>query len=723
MHQDPVVPNEVEMPAAEREWSLEEVVGSLIATPGVSPEVTLSEEVLEELPEGVEAAHPVLPRVPRVIPRIPRIPLPRRAVSGRYRGRLGAWELELRVDVDGRRPLQRVSGDFYQISGATTSYFGSFVVDSITLHVTTSQVTITGRARTSWATPYRNVRVVIPRVPILQPPANASITFLTDAGHAGATYSCAMESGYFRAVQLEIDCVAGVTPFDSYNTGSLPSGGTPRELSVPKAFQEAGIDLQIAGVSNVVPISGAGANAKWSDAELHAAMESHFSLWRDIPQWKVWLLAAYEHERGPGLLGIMFDQRGRQRQGCAVFHRGIGGASAEQKRLQLYTYVHELGHCFNLLHSWQKQYATPPVPNRPASLSWMNYPWYYPGGAPAFWSAFAFQFDDQEVIHLRHAFRDAVIPGGSDFARGAALTDPQVFASPIVDQTALKLELESRKSFAYGEPVVVEIKLYSMSLWEKQVNAHLHPNEGYVQIAIRKPSGEIVLYEPLIEHCALPEMTTLNEHAPSVYASAYIGFGKEGLYFDQIGTYQIRAIYYAPDGSTVVSNILRLMVRSPLTPEDQVVAELLLDEQVGTLFALLGSDSPALQSGNDALQTVLEQYPDHPLSLYARLVKGFNAIREFKMITPNNQLVARAPRLDEGVQLLEPVITTSEKDPMRGLDNISLGMTMLTLAHAQKAMGQEREAKATAKRMQTLFSKRIQRKHVLEQIAEQTKAI
>lgn len=83
----------------------------------------------------------------------------------------------------------------------------------------------------------------------------------------------------------------------------------------------------------------------------------------------------------PNLYGTMFDQKGKQRQGCAVFHAGIGGATADKLRLQLYTYAHELGHCFNLLHSWQKSLATPPQADRPTALSWMNYPWLYPSGS------------------------------------------------------------------------------------------------------------------------------------------------------------------------------------------------------------------------------------------------------------------------------------------------------------------------------------------------------
>lgn len=717
--QDPAVPDGAGV--SEYEWSVEETAQALIAA--AVEEVETAEPIPAEeatTPELAEA-FPRPPVVPR--PVIPKLPMRRRIVSGRYRGRNGTWELELRVDVDGRRPMNRVSGDFYSISGGTVSYFGSFIVDSPVLSVAASTVTIRGIARTTWATPFNHIRITIPRVLILQPPADATITFSTGAGQQGATYVCRHESGYFRSVQLEMDCVQGVAPFDSYNTGSLPSGGAARTLTIPSAFQEAGIDMQMAGAPNAIPLSEAGPNQKWSDAELHASMERHFSLWRDAPQWKVWLLAAYEHELGPGLYGIMFDQKGKQRQGCAVFHRGIGGAAAEQKRLQLYTYVHELGHCFNLLHSWQKQYATPPAPNRPASLSWMNYPWYFPGGPAAFWGAFPFQFDDLEVVHLRHAFLDDVIPGGKDFTKGAALTDGAAFDAPLIDQTRLKLELEAKKSFAYGEPVVVEIKLYTMSLWEQEANVRLHPNAGYVQIAIRKPNGDIVTFEPLLEHCAAPEVRLLDEQFPSAYESAYVGFGKDGLYFDQVGRYQVRALYHAPDGSTILSNILNLFVRAPLNETDQIIAEMLLDEQVGTLFALLGSDSETLRRGNAVLDMLINEYPSHPLTLYARLAKGVNAAREFKIVTPDSHVAIRAAQPEESVKLLQPVVDASEKDPMRGLDNITLGMTMITLAHAQKAMGNTREAKATAKRMESVFEKRVSRKHVLQQIAEQARSI
>jgi len=59
--------------------------------------------------------------------------------------------------------------------------------------------------------------------------------------------------------------------------------------------------------NNVIDVGAAGANATWSNAELHASMQQHFSLWGDLQQWCVWQLVAQQHDLGTGLYGIMFD--------------------------------------------------------------------------------------------------------------------------------------------------------------------------------------------------------------------------------------------------------------------------------------------------------------------------------------------------------------------------------------------------------------------------------
>ena len=589
---------------------------------------------------------------------LPILPFVKRKVYGRYRSAGAPFQIELRVDVDGPAPTMRISADYYSISGATVSYFGSMRVDAPAVAVTPTHVIVTGLGRYTWAAGAPRVRVTIPRVPITSAPAPATLQHILPSGSPAATYICRYVGPAFRAVVFEQDCQDTVTtPFTTYNTASFPSGGPPRTLSVVSAFAEAGVQLLTTGASNVISTAEAGTNAAWSDAELHASMVRHFSRWRELPQWAVWLFHARLHDLGTGLYGIMFDQQGKQRQGCAVFYAGIGGTTADAKRLQAYTCVHELGHCFNLLHSWQKSLAIPPQPNRPGSPSWMNYPWRFPGGPGAFWSAFPFRFDAQELVHIRHGFRNDVIMGGNPFRVGSALEDLESWNDPIEDRSGLRLELEAPASFAYGAPVTVQVRLISADPRGIAVTKHVRPRNGNVEIAIGQPDGRVVAYEPLLHHCMSDEDAIVLGGEQSAYAdTAFIHYGKDGFYFDRPGTYRLRARYTAPDGSVIVSETATIRVRPPVSAEDAEVAELLFGDEQGTLMYLVGSDFDELRAGNDALTRIWEEYPEHPLADLARLIQGVNAAREFKEVQPDGTLTVRKPDPDAAAGLLAPVL-------------------------------------------------------------------
>ena len=634
----------------------------------------------------------------------------KRAVSGRYRGVSGDFEIELRVDVDGKRPTRRISGDLFRIAGATRGYFGSFIVNTPIITVSPSRVTLRGSGVFSFTTLFPLVRVTIPRVSGLAPQGAATLVFLDAAGAKGSSFRCAHVSRYFRTVQFEQDTVTGTKAFEKYNTGALPCPAPARTLSVVDAYADAGIEMQVAGASNIVDLTGAGSDQKWSNAELHASMLQQFSLWRDDPQWKVWLLVANDHE-SQDLRGIMFDQQSRQRQGCAVFYDRIGGDDAASQRGALRTYVHELGHCFNLLHSWQKSFAVPPQPNRVDALSWMNYVQNFPGGANAYWSAFPFQFDDPELIHLRHAFRDHVIMGGANFAIGAAEFDTQPLREPLIDNSGLKLELRvpDGKSYVQGEPVVVEVKLSATDLRGKRVHTRLHPNYGFVQLALQMPNGNTLAYRPLVQQCVETETVVLDTGNPAVYASAYVGYGKDGFYFDQSGLYQLRAIYHALDGSEVVSNLLTLRVRSPLDRDEEAIGEAYSGHDQGTLFYLLGSDAEPLRAGNTALENVVDRHPDHPLAVYAHLIQGINAGRPFKTVSRDKKLNLRRPDTGAAIAHLGAVVqsSTGAEWQEKRIDNITLNMVMRRLARAQARQGDRDQAERTLNDMVSFFQRTV----------------
>lgn len=641
-----------------------------------------------------------------------------RRLSGRYTSTVGRWRLTLRVDVDGHRPTKRVSGDFFRHSGTTESYFGSFIVDGLSVKASGTTVLITGVATTTWTTSYNHIALRITRRGQSQPPSTARLRWKTAEGTKGTRYVCEFESAYFRTVVLEQDYEAGVTPFEAYDTAALPSGGPARTLSVGRAYAEAGIEVLDSGAANEVPQAPQGV---WSNSELHTAMENHFSAWANVPQWKVWLFHASAHEIGPNLYGIMFDQHGRQRQGCASFYNSVGGTSSRKQRDQLYVNVHELGHCFNLFHSFHKKYMEPPMPNRLDALSWMNYPDNYPGGSSSFWGAFPFQFDDLETIHLRHGFYDHLVFGGKRFGQGAALDISDDFTVSEPDHCPVRLELEAKDAFQYGEPVVVETKLRLRDLDGAPVHQQLHPNFGHVQLAIQRPGGEVVPFEPPLQHCAQVATTQLTEDHPAIYESAYIGFDKHrGQVFDAPGVYHIRGAYFAFDGSIVLSNVLAVHVLPPATPEDQEVARLLIGGEQGMLLYLLGSDGPALARGRAALESLVDEHRRHPLSVYGQLVNGSNLAREFKNLHADNTVSVREPQLEAAESLLDAATEASKGD--QGLDNISLNQTMRRLAAVRRAAGNEAGARRTLEEMVDVFADKGLPAHVMSVIRRQAQA-
>lgn len=661
---------------------------------GASPGLAPAAEAAAEPPPAISPPLPIIP-----------LPVAVRNVSGRYRGQLGAFQLEARIDLDGTRPLSKLSGDFFSVSGGTTTYVGSFIVDAPVVTRTPGQITARGLGRFTFAAGAPVVQVTVARRSILQPAAPATVQFFTTSGSPGSTYSCAFEAVGFRRVSIETDRVSDVpTPvLGSYNTGSFPSGGPARTLSVVSAYAEAGIQMVSTGATDTINIAEAGANHTWSDAELHASMVRHFSVYRDAPQWAVWQVVCQLHDIGPGLYGIMFDLQGKQRQGCAVFHQGIGGTTADKLRLQLYTYVHELGHCFNLLHSWQKSFATPPGLNRPTALSWMNYPWNYPGGAAAFWSAFPFQFDDPELLHLRHGFRNNVVMGGNPFGSGAAVLDPAALADPVRDESGLRLFIEPhQRAYALGEPVVLKLALSVTDKRGKVAHPHLNPKANMTSIAIQKPNGQLVAYEPFIDHLMDSQPQFLAD-GEIIEETAYIGYGRGGLYFDQPGAYKLRAIYQAPDGSQVYSNVADVRVRYPVTQTEEELAELLIGEDQGALFYLLGSDSEALASGNRAFDTVLGKHAKHPLAVYVQAARGVNLSRTFVTLDTSKPEAAevRPAQLSQAEGLLNAATASGSR-----VDDLSKAVFMLKLAHEQRKAGDEAGASTSLNRAEAIRPKR-----------------
>jgi hypothetical protein len=567
-----------------------------------------------------------------------------RQVSGRYRGASHSYEVELRVDIDGSRPAHRVSADFVEV-GPNRGYAGSMCVDEPAFTTSGPLVTITGAGRSTWEPDPFGVSITISGTATDARPPTAVLRHLEADGRVRTRYECTFESPSFRTVRLEEDSERGVERFQEYDTAALPAGCRPRVLSHFSAFEDAGIEMQPIRDPGVLTGSSLAANASWGDAELHAAMLTRFSAYADSPQWATWLLHAWLHDRdrgssSPRLFGLMFDQRGRQRQGCALFYAGMAGTEPERRRIQLFTCVHELAHSFNLLHSFEKSLARPPVPSRPRSATWMAYPDLFPGGRDAFWRQFEFEFDDPEIVHLRHALRDDVIMGGNPFKAGAAFEEDA--AAATAEDPGLRLTLAAGRSMTFGMPITVDLALAGTTAEGRLAPGVLGPRAGNVDVAIRSPQGRESVFEPLLRHCRVDDGFTLRAGDPPVLDSAFIHYGKDGFAFDTPGRYEVRARCTAPGGVPVLSNTVQFDVLAPRTRADRAAAALSFGEQQGILMSLVGSDAPQLRHGNDALRSIVERYPAHPLAALSRVVIATNAARDFKTIGPRGAVGVRA---------------------------------------------------------------------------------
>jgi hypothetical protein len=290
----------------------------------------------------------------------------------------------------------------------------------------------------------------------------------------------------------------------------------------------------------------------------------------------------------------------------------------------------------------------------------MNYPERFPGGSSAFWPQFAFEFDDLEVVHLRHAFRNRVIPGGEPFVGTARSGRSERWDHESQDQ-GLQLKLDAPRTLTLGVPVTVGLELSATTRDARLVPRILGPRPLTVDIAIRDPRGDEFVFEPLLQHCRRQELVRLRPSDGPIRDYAFIHYGKGGFAFDRPGLYVARARYTAPDGSLALSNEASIHIRPPTSRAERDVASLVSgNEDVGTLMSLVGSDARGLRDGERTLRTIMGRYPTHPVADIARCILATNLAREFKTLEPDGSVRPRGPDIAQAMSLVESVVDVAE---------------------------------------------------------------
>ncbi|HKB02799.1 MAG TPA: hypothetical protein VKD90_11300, partial [Gemmataceae bacterium] len=558
-----------------------------------------------------------------------------------------------------------------------------------------------------------------------EPVGPAAVTLSQDGGQTWG-FVCARVGDWFREMNLEIDvCESVSTGFvlPRYNTHvhpDRPADIPARDLSIEECYREAGVRMAVRPDRTVIDDTAADFQS-WSAVELHDAMERYFSQYQGPwPNWEMWGLLAGQYEKS-GVGGVMFDAaaayggagRGPDRQGFAVFRKHnwfkkLPAAApadkdqAEALRKFLYTWVHEAGHAFNFLHSWDK--------NRPDALSWMNYDWKYDAnhGDGAFWRAFRMRFDDEELIHLRHGDRPAVMMGGDPWASGGHAESPAAAEhlhtppgamAELEGRPPLELLLRSKGYFEFMEPVHIEFRL--RNLLEDiplKLDIRMGPEYGGTTVYIRRPDGRVVEYDPILCLIAETETKTLDlaadaeagrpEGPDRVSETVFLSYGKYGFYFDAPGEYLVRAVYRGAGDVLIPSNMLRVRVGTPQSKAEDRLAQDYFSYQVGMALYLGGSPSEYLKDGMKAIRDVVKETGDKDSMLKAKLstVLAEAVSKPFHRVEVEPAPEAAGPTAAAGPAAARPVkakvVKVSDPNPDEAL---KLTKQALAAFHAEKS--------------------------------------
>jgi hypothetical protein len=547
---------------------------------------------------------------------IPHFPFQKRTVSGMYKSPApdSGRRIDLRVDIDGRRPQNMISGDFFncgKLCGVPICiYDSSFVVETIATTWASDKVTVTGQVK-YYSSPGINthwIEVEIPLVSMFSPAPAATAKFYIGTS-LDRTFNCPKVSGYFRQVDLEIDRLTGTAfpPDVNTNIDPHPADLTEETITCTECYRRAGVDITLDNDEILTDSDSADAGTTWNYGELHDLMETRFTHFANIHQWNVYGLIVDRMSGNvsgtgynSGLYGVMFDFGAWQagdthlRQGCAIAYDALMGrvsgtlynTAAKRNRLFLETFVHEVGHNFNLPHTWQRT-------DNPdsASNSFMNYPWGYTGGAgteTAFWSDFRWEFDDDEIAWMRHGNRPDVIFGGNDWIGNNLSMFPGEDAGAR-SELGVRLEVRSVPVFDFAEPVEVELKLKNIASHAIDIPTLLRPEDGLVTIFVKRPDGIFFRFVAPM-HCeqSFDQATTVQPGA-SLYERVPLSVGAKGQHFAQPGEYYIKAYGMIPGKGMAVSRAQRFRVAAPFSRESEELAYRLFDYRAAKILYFEGS--------------------------------------------------------------------------------------------------------------------------------------
>ncbi len=425
-------------------------------------------------------------------------------------------------------------------------------------------------------------------------------TTSTPNTYSGKVYEGATELGtvtikwvsqYFRRAKLEMRRLSGAE--------HPPEVGSENFRTI---FATAGWDLSVTKIASAMskPASLAGQSATdcWSTANLHRLMETVPGYDPSVldKEWKAYLLAV-PAELGCSR-GVMFDNSGDlnniKREGAGTFsHDGFPDSDTstygaaendlmkDHPRAFLRSAAHEVGHTFNQIHQFYESGSDNSIMTvTPSVADFLS------NNGQTFPDDINLGFNGTVRRHLIHLPDPAVRPGAMVFF-GFAINAPEADQVGTVEELEVVVKPGS-EVVSLGEPLPLSWSVTNTSDEPIPVPERVDMQSLAARISVTNARGDTTFIRPVdIEVCSHNKVVELAPGA-TVSNEVTLFYGSDGFAITEPGrhTIEVAILWQAAGAHLLACGTTSVWAAFPSSDEDNKIASLLLDPQVGVAVAL-----------------------------------------------------------------------------------------------------------------------------------------
>jgi len=434
-----------------------------------------------------------------------------------------------------------------------------------------------------------------------------------EGGVSQGTVALGWVSSFFRRCNVEID-----TLVDAVSPQPVPAlGGTGTEnfaTMLASAGWSAAINYDQTGIPK--PATVANHKACWSDADLHALMQTVRNPTTDLDtNWRMHVLVV------PGTMpcsrGKIYDMIDVPREGVVSYsddgypssHSSFFGAAENRMqrdvpRAFLRSASHEVVHGFNQIHQEQEGGADNSIMTTTPSVADVLQT-AATGDPGVFPDDIQLRVNTTVRHHLVH-FPDPVVrPGGHTFASWGSATPSADRWEVGPEHLMLNVEVGA-ETVALGEPVQLRWTLANTSGDDASVPSEVTAESTYARVTVIDAAGRRQVVTPFVIECERASIKPLAPDA-SLSAEKRVFWSGNGFAFEQPGRYTVEVAidWTVADTPLTVKGDASVFVEYPTTATDNQAAANLLHPEVGKWVAL-GGGAYHLSDAVTRLQSTLD---------------------------------------------------------------------------------------------------------------------